>query len=133
MNNQGENTNNPLGTILCIVFFFFFVFSFTNQSAKQPERFNQSELVSQLNANPVNAIITAASELPPVQKTCLSVFYNTTLNVFVESNKLFSDQSSPNRLILVLQKNILTIKPKLISRIHYHSFYIDSEESPILS
>jgi hypothetical protein len=132
MINRKEDRMNFVGSAIFIVFFFFFVCGYSNESAKPlNNNIGQHELITSLHSNGVAANISL--QPPTYQKSQISLIDRMSFKFFNEHFKILQDNRSLNQKFSLLKKIQLIIKPIALLRFYSPQLYIDTEVLPILS
>lgn len=133
MINQKSDTKNVFGTILFIVLFVFFISYFSDKSEKQTSGSFQIELATELHSNNSSAVIVDNTPTFSYQNICLSILYNSNLNLSDQHLKIFSDNRKSFQTFVEQQYLRLKIKPIVFCRFYICIHSSDTEDLPILS
>jgi len=133
MTNQNEDNCSYVGRVLFMVLFLLVICAHFDKSEKQTYFAPQYELITEMHSLSNHAVFTGFIQAPVILKSLATGYDKTGFSLFNENFKLFYDNRSINRKLILIQKNSFNIKPACYCRFQYHLFRVDTGEPPLLS
>jgi len=133
MTNRNEDNCNYIGRVLFMVLFLLVICAHFDKSEKQTYFAPQYELITEMHSLSNQAVFTGFIQAPVNLKSLATGYDRTGFSLFNENFKLFNDNRSFNRRLILNQKKSFHIKPACYCRFQYHLFRVDTDELPLLS
>lgn len=133
MKNRQENRNGYPGIMLFLFACFFFICAASDIPTDHSCSSIQIVYSVGSHKNNDNACVSGEVPSPSRDKSCLTIRYNTNLNLFQGFYKLAVDNIRISAQIAMLNKTRLLIKPLIPVGFRFYHSLADTEDPPLLS